>query len=60
MRGCRKGVESGGKRYGNVITIGSVEILVGGDEGNEEEKQRQSPKHYSPQERGLPSCLHSP
>lgn len=44
--GCRKGVESGGKRYGNVITIGSTEILVGGDEGNEGGKQRlRVPKH---------------
>lgn len=60
VRGWRKGAESGVRRYGNVITIGSVEILVGGDEENKEEKQRLSPKHYSLQDRGLPSCLHSP
>lgn len=42
--------------YGNVITIGSAEILVGGDEGNEGWKQRpRVPKHFF----FLPCCKFS-
>lgn len=49
-----------GGRYGNVITIGSAEILVGGDEENKARRRRaRAPKHDSPQVRSLLSCLHS-
>lgn len=50
----REKSESGGKRYGNVITTGSPETLVGGDEGNKGGKEK-VPKHYSPQVQSFPS-----
>lgn len=59
VRGVGRAVRVGGKRYGNVITIGSAEIPVGGDEESEGGKERvRVPKHYSPQVQSLLSCLH--
>ena len=48
-----------GGGYGNVITIGSAEILVGGDEGNEGGKESvRVPKYYSPEVQSLSSYPH--
>lgn len=51
--GCRKGVESGGGRYGKVITIGSAEIL--GRRRCRREGEIESPKALS-----SPRCKVSP